>query len=407
MDYPKNIVEEAGRFVFELFQSKLSHDYIYHNYQHTLETVRTCRKLANGYPDLTEVDLEMLLLAAWFHDTGYVLIYKGHEEKSKDYAKEFLHSRNYPEERIAKVLECIDCTKRDVKPSSLIGKILSDSDIISIGEESFFSKSMLLRKEWENFGIWKCSELEWAKTQLDFLESASFHTQEAQRVYGEQVQINFQEQSQKLRKLEKKVDKKKKNKVRIKAQPKRGIETMFRSIYNSHINLSSIADSKANMMISINSLLISITLTLVGAKLSLLGTSFKQNQIVIYPIIALLLTSLGAIIFAILSAKPKITRRIHSINDVNESKVSILFFGNYTWFTIDEFEHQMKELMKSEEALYGNMIRDLYYLGQVLIIKYRMIRISYLIFMIGIIFTVLVTIWVVVYLKTVDNHPIF
>jgi HD superfamily phosphodiesterase len=399
----KNILEDVSRYVFDLFKEKLSHDYVYHNYQHTLETVETCRKIARGYEDLREEELEVLLVAAWFHDTGYTIIYKGHEDKSMEIAKQYLESFGYAEGKISSVLECIAGTKRGENPETLISKILSDADIVNIGEESFFAKADLLRAEWEKFKIRFCSELEWAETQLFFLQSTNFQTQEAQRLYGEQVQLNIQEQAKKLAKLNKKKEKKRKNHSLTNAQPKRGIETMFRSIYMSHINLSSIADSKANMMISINSLIISITLTLVGAKLSLLGTSFKENQVVIYPIIALLLTSLGAIIFAILSAKPQITKKINHLEEMKKKNVSILFFGNYANVSLADFEGQMTELMKSEDQLYGNMIRDLYFLGKVLATKYTLIKVSYIVFMVGLILTVMVTVWVVIYLKATDG----
>lgn len=399
----KNILEEVSRYVFDLFKEKLSHDFVYHNYQHTLETVETCRKISRGYEELTEEDLEVLLLAAWFHDTGYTITYKGHEEKSKEIAHEYLKAHGYPASKITRILDCINGTRSGANPSSLVSEILADADIISIGEETFFAKADLLRAEWEKFKIRFCSELEWAETQLFFLQSTNFHTQEAQRLYGEQVQLNIQEQAKRLAKLRKKKEKKKKKGTQTNAQPKRGIETMFRSIYMSHINLSSIADSKANMMISINSLIISITLTLVGAKLSLLGTSFKENQVVIYPIIALLLTSLGAIIFAILSAKPQITKKINHLEEMKKKNVSILFFGNYANVSLADFEGQMTELMKSEDQLYGNMIRDLYFLGKVLATKYRLIKISYIVFMVGLILTVMVTVWVVIYLKATDG----
>jgi predicted metal-dependent HD superfamily phosphohydrolase len=398
-----NIVDEAGRHVFDLFKERLSQNYVYHNYQHTLETVETSKKIAKAYPELSDEEIEILLLAAWFHDTGYVYAYSGHEEKSKEIVAEFLEGKNYPAEKIKRVQECIDTTKHDHKPDTLIAQILADADIVIIGEETFFAKSDLLRSEWIKFDIRNCTEIEWAQTQLQFLQTNFFHTQEAERLYGEQVQLNTREQGRRLKKLQKRRDKKKKQKFKIKAQPKRGIETMFRSIYMSHVNLSSIADSKANMMISINSLIISITLTLVGAKLSLLGTSFKENQIVIYPIISLLITSLGAIIFAILSAKPKVTHKINHLEEMKKGNLSILFFGNYTHISVKDFEYQMRELMKSENELYGNMIRDLYFLGQVLDKKYKLIRISYTVFMFGLILTVLVTVYVVIYLKSVDD----
>lgn len=397
------LIEEANNYIFNLFKDKLSHDYTYHNYQHTLETVEACKRIARGY-ELSEKELEILLLAAWFHDAGYIFQYENHEEKSKDIARAFLGEHKYPQDDLSRVLSCIDATSREYPPKDLLAQILCDADIVQIGEPTFFSKSELLKLEWENFDIRYCSEFEWAQTQLDFLSNASFHTQRAQRLYGEQLQENIREQRQKLVKIEKKKEKKNKEKKRSKAQPKRGIETMFRSLYRSHINLSSIADSKANMMINIHSLIISITLTLIGAKFSIFGTSFKQNQIIILPIICLLLTSLSSIIFAILSAKPKVTSKITSLEEIRKNEVSVLFFGNYSNLGIGDFEQEIRTLMKNEDDLYGNMIRDLYFLGKVLTKKYRLLRISYTAFMVGLIITIAVTFFVVVYLKQVDDY---
>jgi hypothetical protein len=137
----------------------------------------------------------------------------------------------------------------------------------------------------------------------------------------------------------------------------------------------------------------------VGAKFSFLGTSFKENQRFIFPVISLLLTGLASIIFAILSAKPKVTEKVSSLDELKKKKVSVLFFGNYSNLTIQEFESQMKELMKSQELLYGNMIRDLYYLGKVLTQKYKLLRYSYLAFMLGLIITVFLVILIIVHLK--------
>lgn len=403
MNPQRSILVEASEYIFNLFKEKLAHEYVYHNFQHTFETVETCKILAKAY-NLEKKDYEILLLAAWFHDSGYVYTYEGHENKSKDIARKFLKTQNYPEDQIEEITTCIEATKRENPPRELTSQILCDADIAQIGERSFFIKSDLLKAEWESFGIRNCNVVQWAQTQLDFLLSASFHTQEAQRLYGEQHQKNIQEQRQKLLKVERKKEKKKKNLKKSKAQPKRGIETMFRSIYRSHVNLSSVADSKANMMINIHSLIISITLTLVGAKFSIFGTSFKQNQIIIFPIICLLLTSLFSIIFSILSAKPKVTKAITSIEELKSNEASILFFGNYTRVNIEEFEKEIRFLMKDEDLLYGNMIKDLYYLGKVLRKKYRLLRISYIVFMYGLILTVMVTIFVVIYLKHVDDY---
>ncbi|MFN6944133.1 MAG: Pycsar system effector family protein [Cytophagaceae bacterium] len=394
------LFDEVNAYVFDLYKNHLSQDFVFHNYQHTLETVEACKKLLKGY-EVSESDVEILILAAWFHDTGYIHDYKKHEQKSFELAENYLKERNYPKEKLARILTLIAATERGKEPENLLSEILVDADLSNVGSTTFFSKSDLLRAEWENLGIVSCDDVEWEKSQLTFLSSVHFHTQYAQELYGSQLTLNIQEQRQKLQKLEKKQGKELEDKDRIKAQPKRGIETMFRSVYRNHINLSSIADNKANMMISINSLIISITLTIVGAKFSIFGASFSEDQKVIFPIICLLLTSLTAIIFAILSAKPKVTSNVRSLDELYQTKSSILFFGNFTNVSLPEFEEEMIGLMRSEDKLYGNMIKDLYFLGKVLKKKYRLLSLSYLSFMIGLIITVVVAIYVVIQIRRI------
>jgi putative nucleotidyltransferase with HDIG domain len=398
MNESKSLIEETNQYIFDLFKEKLSHKYVYHNYQHTLETAEICERLADEL-QINEEEREILLLAAWFHDSGYIYTYKGHEDKSVEIARNFLVERNYPLAKLEQVSKCILATKRAHGPTNLMEDILSDADIASVGDKNFFAKADLLRTEWENFSIASCSDKEWAQTQMNFLSSVAFHTSQAQKLFGEQLALNLQMQKKGLKKLQKKENKKYQEVNKNKAQPKRGIETMFRSIYHSHIQLSSIADNKANMMIHINTIIISIMLTVVGAKFSFLGTSFKENQRFIFPVISLLLTGLASIIFAILSAKPKVTERASSVEEMKKKKGSVLFFGNYSNLTIEEFENQMKELMKSQELLYGNMIRDLYFLGKVLTQKYKLLRFSYLAFMLGLIVTVFLVILIIVHLK--------
>jgi HD superfamily phosphodiesterase len=72
------IVKDAAEYVFNLFKDKLPGDYVYHNYNHTAETAKACKKLSKSY-NLTSRDYEVLMLAAIFHDTGYITTYEIHE----------------------------------------------------------------------------------------------------------------------------------------------------------------------------------------------------------------------------------------------------------------------------------------------------------------------------------------
>lgn len=383
----QDIVRKAGDYVFTLFKEKLSRKLVYHNYKHTFETVKEAKGLGEAC-NLSPEDQEVLQLAAWFHDTGYIDTYTGHEEKSVESATAYLREQGYPEERLAQVNDCIMATKTGVPAKSLLEEILVDADMANVGKDSFFASAELLRVEWEIFLDQSYSNSEWAQFQLDFLLSMRFRTEHAQRKFSDRLGLNIQEQRNLLEKEAKKVEKKEKKQETF-AQPKRGIETMFRSTYRVHINLSAIADQKANMMISLNAIIMSVIITYLGAKTSVLGSEFARNPVLFVPVGLLLLTTLGSLIAAIMSAQPEVTSRSLDKKSLDTNRSSLLFFGNFTKLPLEDFQKGMKDIMMEKDALYTNMVTDIYYLGDVLSRKYQMLRVSYTIFMIGLILTVL------------------
>lgn len=383
----QDIVRKAADYVFTLFKEKLSRKLVYHNYKHTFETVKEAKGLGEDY-NLSPEDLEVLQLAAWFHDTGYIDTYTGHEEKSVERATAYLQEQGYPEDRLAQVNACIMATKNGVPAESLLENILVDADMANVGKESFFSSAELLRVEWEIFLDQSYSNSDWAQFQLDFLLSMRFRTEHAQHKFSDRLGLNIQEQRNLLEKEAKEVEKKKKKQETF-AQPKRGIETMFRSTYRVHINLSAIADQKANMMISLNAIIMSVIITYLGAKTSVLGSEFARNPVLFVPVGLLLLTTLGSLVAAIMSAQPEVTSRSLDKKSLDTNRSSLLFFGNFTKLPLEDFQKGMKDIMMEKDSLYSNMVTDIYYLGDVLSRKYKMLRVSYTIFMIGLILTVL------------------
>jgi hypothetical protein len=166
---------------------------------------------------------------------------------------------------------------------------------------------------------------------------------------------------------------------------------MFRNTYRTHLNLSAIADNKANMMISLNAIILSVIITYLSTKTSVSGAEFAQHRSVLIPIGTLLLTTLGSVIFAIISAQPEVTSFKINKNPskINSRKVNLLFFGNFTNIPLEDFQQGMHEIMRDKKSLYNNMITDIYYLGEVLSRKYKILRISYTIFMVGLVLTVI------------------
>jgi hypothetical protein len=156
---------------------------------------------------------------------------------------------------------------------------------------------------------------------------------------------------------------------------------MFRTTSNNHFELSSMADSKSNIMISVNSIIISVSLTVLLARLA-----FYPEYII--PTVILLAVCLSSIIFAILATRPSVNKGQFTEEDIRNKKTNLLFFGNFHSMQLDEYQWAMNEMLKDREYLYNSMIKDIYFLGVVLARKYKFLRISYTIFMWGIIVAV-------------------
>ncbi|HSI90078.1 MAG TPA: HD domain-containing protein, partial [Adhaeribacter sp.] len=120
------ILDRASEFVFKLFQEKLSKKLVYHTYKHTTETVHEARVLGELH-QLNPEQLEILLLAAWFHDTGYVDTYEGHEENSARIAVTQLREMGYPPEKASQVADTIRAARSSDQSNELLSNILLDA----------------------------------------------------------------------------------------------------------------------------------------------------------------------------------------------------------------------------------------------------------------------------------------
>lgn len=374
------LVAKASAHVYELFKKRLPKDVLYHSYEHTVETAKAVDKIGRE-EGLDGDQLMLVTLAAWFHDVGYVDGHDQHERRSAQIARKFLAKEGFSDERIGEVERLILSTHTDQSPEDLLEKVLHDADVVHIGKKKkFFRYSERLRKEWEKRDGREFSEQEWAEIQLEFLTRTDFKTEAARKQYGSKRRRNLKVVQEKLAELLNQPKQLPKAEA-DKKSPSRGIETIFRTAYRNHINLSQIADSKANIMISINAILMSIII-------SFISTRLQEDVWLLIPAAAMLVTSLVAIIFAILGARPKVTSEHFSLEDVRKNRANILFFGNFVNMSLKEFSTGMHDIMGDWDRLYDSMINDLYSLGQVLRRKYHLLWLSYSVFMGGLIVTV-------------------
>lgn len=381
------------------FQERISSDFTYHDLQHTRYVVDATLQIADGY-ELTEKEREIIQLAAWFHDTGYEHGASNHEKRSCEYAADFLRQYDYPEEDLKAVFGCILATRIEQSPQNLLEEIVCDADLSHLGNEWYWDRCGKIRQELNLTANRIMSDQEWIDFELNFITNHHFHTEVARELFNKEKEKHIKQLlKQKLRlnpvpgeaqQEKKKKKKKKKGKDLLPASEQdikqislgRGVETMFRTTYRTHVNLSSIADNKANIMLSINAIIISIVV-------ANLVPRFGEMPRLILPTILLLAVCLTALVFAILATRPKVTEGRFNREDIERKQANLLFFGNFYQMDVEDFHWGMMEMIKDSDFLYSAMTRDLYYLGVVLAKKYHYLRLCYSVFMYGLIISLL------------------
>lgn len=374
----KQLVKKAEAYVGEMLEKKLTKDHVYHDLKHTL-SVRDAAILISKKYHLPEEELEAIELAALFHDTGFTQVYDNHEDVSKKIAEKFLREEGYPEEKIARVISLIEITRVTVEPVSLTEKILKDADF-NTNEAPYLERSDALRHEWRVFCGNKMNDEEWLHNNLEFWSGHKFYTGEAQALYGE-------EKRKTLKKLSEKLDKSQKVQETLEEtfsiSNSKSAQMMFKTTLRNQIDLTNIADNKANIMLSINSLLITFGMPL-------LATQLEKLPSLIYPGATLLLTCILSIVYATLATRPVKMEGHTDLSRIEQGNTNLFFFGNFFKMTRDDYIRGLKQVTKNEDILDKTIVNDLYFLGRALGQKYHRLRITYSIFMIGMVVTVLV-----------------
>ncbi|HEX5653472.1 MAG TPA: HD domain-containing protein, partial [Chitinophagaceae bacterium] len=283
MEQQADLVAATRDFATDIFKNKVSKSFRYHNLDHTRQVVRAAEEMADYY-QLQPEDRNAVIIAAWFHDTGFTNGESmGHEATSVQLATNFLKAHNADPVLIDKVAKCIEATKMPQAPGPLIEQILCDADLFHLGTDEFKIKNEELRQELSETSEEDLSKKKWRKMNIVFMENHKYFTDYGRRKLQpvkEQHILAMKNKEEdgprKTGKKEKKRDdllavlkeevpidgeeKNKKSKVKD-AQTERGISTVFRIMANNHANLSQMADSKANIMISVNSIILSVVIS--------------------------------------------------------------------------------------------------------------------------------------------------
>jgi len=383
----KGMLAKAESTVFGLFKAKQDSRLLYHNYELAAKLVESIEEIG-GQVNLAPSSMEMLCVAAWFYPTGYLSNYgQPTEETVKNIAK-FLAAESYPKAKTEKIKDFIRLIEAQKVPANEEQEVFHDAFYALRNGETYATKIALLQLEKELFQKTALPKEQWVQLQLQKLLTTKFYTPYGKLTFESDLANNILSTKGQLQKIKKKknifVEPVKPNAFQDleTAVPNRAIQTFFRTNYRNHINLSAIADNKANIMISVNAILLSVLISLMTYK-----NLAETKPMILMAIIVFFITGLTSLIFAVLSARPKVTSVNKQAKDKILQQKNIVFFGNFVHLDLDEYEEAMDAVFRDGELMYGNMVRDLYFLGKVLDKKYRYLTTSYNIFMVGFVAT--------------------
>ncbi|MBS4071356.1 HD domain-containing protein [Algoriphagus aquatilis] len=182
------VFEEIKNRIYEDILEKLPSHLSYHNLDHTAYVLDKAIFLAEQ-SGVSSSDLELLKLAALFHDTGFIDNPKDHEEKGCKIAEGYL-SMEYSKSDLTKIYGMIMATKIPQSPTNHLEKILADADLEYLGTDLFEQIGESLFEELKHFNP-NFTAQAWDELQLVFMQKHNYHTDYCQKYREPKKQENL------------------------------------------------------------------------------------------------------------------------------------------------------------------------------------------------------------------------
>ena len=197
----------VDNYIKELFRDELPGDIKYHDADHTVHPTKGIVASADRIAiseNISDHDRELLIAAAYFHDTGYIREYDKNEPIAARWAGRVLKLIGYKPNEIVKVQKMILSTDLECEPKTHLEKILCDADLDHLGREDFFKFDGKLRDGWRAKGIDVSDEAKWYRGTLEFIKKHQYYTESQKKLREKGKQKNIKGLLKKLENIEKK-----------------------------------------------------------------------------------------------------------------------------------------------------------------------------------------------------------
>jgi len=370
------IVRSATQHVFQIFRdARPDNPLVFHNFGRARALVDACRDIADG-AKLDDGDMSVLLLAAWFHDTGYAVGPKGNRKQSAEVARAFLAEQRELQELADEVAAAIEDSDSP-SPDKPVREVLHDALLVPIASKNYLELAEQFRLERERRNGEVHSDVEWSNICIAFFDNHRFLTRYAQLEYNGRRAGNLVRLHKLLRKQVAEATDQDAQQAKATRDVGKTVENIFDSISRNQIRLFQIADRRTSTMIHVNAIMITLVVGLLLRRL-------EEQRYLMLPTFVLLTVNLLTIVLSIYSMRIGRSRLRHILGgDVAVHDDNLLMFSNDTPWSLDEYRARMNRLANSWPALQKTLVDDMYFIRKLLLERTKALRVSYDVFIAG------------------------
>jgi uncharacterized protein len=180
----------AIAYALNRLRSELSPKLTYHNAWHTECDVLPAAVQLARLSDLPEADLQLLRVAAAYHDIGFITTHLEHERRSAELAAQVLPRYGFTAEELERIVGMIMATRLPQRPRNLAEQIMADADLDVLGRADFLARHRALRQELAALGQ-PMTDQQWLAAQSRFLQQHSYFTPAAQSLRMAEQRANL------------------------------------------------------------------------------------------------------------------------------------------------------------------------------------------------------------------------
>jgi predicted metal-dependent HD superfamily phosphohydrolase len=376
------VVGIAAEHVFTLFRSAPRDGaLVFHSYDRSRELARACKEIAKGC-DLDAEQTRIALLAAWFHDAGYAAGPHTDGVESAAIARQFLAENGQPAELADAVEACMRAAGDGVLENAA-QEVLHDALLVSTANKRYVRELALLRLENERRGDVAVSDIEWTESHIRYLDQHPFRTRYAQIEYNRGRAENLVRLHNLLREQREQAAAQRADDDKVEKGLGKRVEGLYSDIIRNELRLLAIADRRTSTMVHVNAIMISLVV-------ALLLRHIEAHRHLLVPTLLLLAVNLLAVLISILSMR--VGRSVRDVlgEDANGHDGNLLAITNRLPMSRDEYYERMENLTRDVPALRKAMIEATFYIRRILNWRARMLRLTYDVFLGGLVISVFV-----------------